>query len=274
MRRKLLVIASLMLLCLIFVPDQAPEVHSQPTEPPPDYVDDGVTLPDEASFARLAQTDPPTFLEMCMRRYRREIHTLSGEMHKQERIDGKVTQPEVIDFWFREQPYGVMIKWKKGARAAAASMYVEGENSNKLVALPTLLKWTGKVVERDPKSSEAHLCSRYALCESSILQGTERTWQAWKKAKEKGILNVEYAGIVPVADLGDRPCHVLKRTCNPPEEDGVVSVEIAVDAETWLQTSSTLIDGNGGLIGKYTFPKVIINPELPANQFTKETLRK
>src|SRR5437763_2943102 len=127
MRRKLLIIPSLMLLGLIFVPDQAPEAHSRPTDsPPPDYVDDGVSLPDAATFARLAESDPTTFLEMCMRRYRREIHTLSGEMHKQEKIDGKPTQPEVIDFWFREQPYSVMVKWKKGARAAAASMYVEG----------------------------------------------------------------------------------------------------------------------------------------------------
>ncbi len=274
MRRKLLIIPSLMLLCLIFVPDRAPEVHSQPSAPPPDYVDDGVSLPDEATFARLAQADPPAFLEMCMRRYRREIHTLSGEMQKQERIDGKVNQPEVIDFWFRQQPYSVMIKWKKGARAAAASMYVEGENNNKILGLPTLLKWAGKIVERDPKCSEARSCGRYALCESSILQGTERTWQAWKTAKERGSLHVEYAGIVPMAELGGRPCHVLKRTCNPPEEEGLATVEIAIDAETWLQTSSTLTDGKGELIGKYAFPKVVINPDLPANQFTKETLRK
>ena len=84
-----------MLLGLIFVPDQAPEVRSQPNSPPPaEFVDDGVSLPDEAVFARLAQTDPPAFLEMCMRRYRAEVRTMSGEMHKHERINGKLYAPK------------------------------------------------------------------------------------------------------------------------------------------------------------------------------------
>jgi hypothetical protein len=275
MRRKLLLVPSLMLLCLVLIPDRAPEVRSQQSTPPvAEYVDDGVSLPSEANLAKLAQTDAPAFLEMCMRRYRREVHTLSGEMIKQERIDGKVTPPELIDFWFREEPYSVMIKWKKGARQAAASMYVKGENNDKLLALPSLLKWAGKVVERDPDGREARACGRYTIKESSILQGTERTWAAWKAAKEKGNLQVEYLGVVPVAELAGRSCHVLKRICDPPAEDGIVTVEIAVDAETWLQTGSTLTDGKGELVGKYLFPKVVINPDLPANQFTKETLRK
>ena len=275
MRRKLLLVPSLMLLCLVLIPDRAPEVHSQPATPPvEEYTDDGVSLPSAANFAKLAQSDPTAFLEMCMRRYRREVKTLSGEMVKQERVDGKVHPAETLDFWFREEPYSVMIKWKKGARQAAASMYVKGENNDKIVALPTLLKWAGKVVERDVDGREAHACSRYLMNESSMLQGTERTWAAWKAAKQKGTLQVEYLGLAPVADLGGRPCHVLKRTCKPTEEDGIATVEVAVDADTWLQVGSTLADANGQLIGKYQFPKVVINPELPADQFTKETLKK
>ena len=63
----------------------------------------------------------------------------------------------MIDFWFREEPYSVLIKWKQGARQAAASLYVAGENNNKVVALPTLLKWSGKLLTRDPNCREAKL---------------------------------------------------------------------------------------------------------------------
>ena len=75
-------------------------------------------------------------------------------------------------------------------------------------------------------------------------------------------------------ELGGRLCHVLKCTCTPPEDDGVATVEIAVDAETWLQTGSTLCDNHGQLIGQYMFPQVTINPELAATLFTKDTVRK
>ncbi|MFL5340480.1 MAG: DUF1571 domain-containing protein, partial [Gemmataceae bacterium] len=251
------------------------QIQSQPAAPPViEFVDDGVSLPDEATFARLAQTDSPTFLEMCMRRYRREVHTVSGEMHKQERIAGKLYPEEAIDFWFREEPYSVLIKWKQGARQACASMYVEGENGNKVLALPTLLRWSGKLLERDPDCCEAKAASRYSLRESSLLQGTERTWQAWKTARDNGTLHVEYKGIVAVPELGGRRCHVLKRTCETPEGDGVATVEIAVDAQTWLQTGSTLTDKCGNLIGKYMFPQVVVNPEFSPTLFTKDSVRK
>lgn len=274
MRQKLFIIPVLMALCLFLVPDRAPEVQSSPTTPVSTWIDDGVSLPDEATFACLAKTDPPAFLQMCLRRYSREIHRYSGEMHKQERIDGKLHPPEVIDFWFREQPYSVLMKWKEGARAATTSMWVEGENNNKVLALPTLIKWSGRLVERDPDGRDARQGSRYTMREFSLRQGTERTWKAWKAAQDQGTLRVEYTGLVAVPELGGRRCHVLTRTCDPPEEDGVVTVRISVDAETWLQTGSTLIDGQGNLIGTYNFPRFTINPEIPATLFTKNSVRK
>src|SRR5262245_38902514 len=112
--RRILLAPLLMALCLLLVPDRAPVALSQPSAPSstpvaPEYVDDGVNLPTEATFARLAGTDPVACLQACMRRYKREIHALSGEMHKQETIDGKLQPPEVMDFSFREEPYSVLV---------------------------------------------------------------------------------------------------------------------------------------------------------------------
>src|SRR5262249_41512042 len=143
-------------------------------------------------FTRLAKEDPVKFLDACLRRYNRETHGYSGVLHKQERIAGKLHPPEVVDFWFREEPYSVLMKWKQGAKMACGTLYVEGENDNNALVLPTLLKWSGKLVEHDPEGRMAKDCSRYTIREFSIRQGTERAYKAWKAAQERGALVVEY----------------------------------------------------------------------------------
>jgi len=271
MRRNLLILLPLMALCLFLIPDRTPVAYSVPTATSSEYVDDGTTLPDNNTMTRLARENPVQFLDACLRRYNREIKGYSGELHKQERLEGKLCPPEVIDFCFREDPYSVLMKWKEGIRLVRASLYHDCENDGKALVRPKLLNI---VVEQDPEGRLARQSSRYTLKEFSIRQGTERTIRAWKVAQEKGTLNVEYKGIQTVAELAGRKCHVLQRFVNPPEEEGLAVVEIAVDAETWLQTGSTLIDGKGDLIGKYFFPVVNINPEFPDDTFTKASLKK
>lgn len=271
MRRKLLILLPLMVLCLFLIRDRSPVAFSIPTAPPSEYVDDGTTLPDNETMTRLARDNPVQFLEACLRRYGREVYCYSGELHKQERLDGKLCPPEVIDFCFREDPYSVLMKWKEGIRLVRGSLYHECENDGKALVRPKLLNI---VVEQDPEGRLARQSSRYTMKEFSIRQGTERTVRAWKAASDKGTLNVEYKGIQTIAELGGRKCHVLKRHVNPPEEEGLTTLEIAVDAETWLQTGSTLTDGKGDLIGKYFFSVLTINPPMPDDTFTKASLKK
>ena len=270
MRRKLLMLLPLMGLCLFLIPDRTPVAYSVPMATPSEY-DDGTTLPDDEMMARLARNNPVQFLEACLHRYGREINGYSGELRKQERLEGKQCPVEVIDFCFREEPYSVLMKWKEGVRLVRGSLYHECENEGKALVRPKLLN---VVIAQDPEGRLARQSSRYTMKEFSIRQGTERTLRAWKAAYEKGTLNVEYKGVQSVAELGGRKCYILKRTVNPPEEEGLTTIEIAVDAETWLQIGSTLTDGNGNLIGKYFFPVVNINPDFPADTFTKASLKK
>ncbi|HLW65269.1 MAG TPA: DUF1571 domain-containing protein [Gemmataceae bacterium] len=276
MRHKLLLLPICMGLCFLLIPDRAPVASSsQPILH--SWVDDGQSLPDEATFAELARTDPVLFLVACLRRHNREIQSYSGLMVKQERIKNKLKETEVIDFWFREKPYSVLMKWQSGSkllREASSTLYVENENNGKVLIVPNAFKKLGKYVERDPESDEVKGASRYGIREFSIRQGTERTWLAWKAAQEKGILFVEYEGIKPIAELDNRPCYVLKRTCKPTEEDGIATVEIMVDTQTWLQLGSVLRNSESELIGRYYFTQLKINPEFPEDQFTKDTVRK
>jgi hypothetical protein len=276
MRRKLLLLPICMGLCFLLIPDRAPVASSsQPISR--NWVDDGQSLPDETTFAELAKNDPVLFLVASLRRHNREIQSYSGVMVKQERIKDKLKDTEVIDFWFREKPYSVLMKWQSGSkllRDASSTLYVENENNNKVLIVPNAFKKLGTYVERDPDSDEVKSASRYGIREFSIRQGTERTWLAWLAAKEKGILFVQYEGIKPIAELDNRPCYILKRTCKPIEEDGIASVEIMVDTQSWLQLGSVLRNADGELIGRYFFTQLKINPEFPADQFSNVSVRK
>ena len=115
--------------------------------------------------------------------------------------------------------------------------------------------------------------SRYHIRESGLVVSIERTWRVWRRSQQLGRLNVQYLGVQPVAEVGGRPCHILVRTCDPPEEDGVVTVWLAYDAESWLQVGSRLTAGER-LIGSYYFRDVRLNPAFPPDQFTRANLLK
>jgi hypothetical protein len=270
MRRTLVYLLICMPLCLLFVPDRSPVALSITQDPQDRYDDDGQGLPSDDKFARLAAEDPVAMLDASLKRQHREVHSYSGVLHKTERMKGKVQTPEIIDIWFKESPYSVLMKWRQGNRGGRASLYVQDQNKNRVAVLTKV----GLVVDLDPEGRLVADGGRYSIREFSMRQGTERTLRAWKAAKEKGILKVEYVGKKPVPELDNRVCYVLKRTCNPPEEEGLVTLQISIDAATWLQIGSTLIDGAGELIGRYDFTSLKVNPELPDDQFERAMLKK
>jgi hypothetical protein len=270
MRRKLVYLLICMPLCLLLVPDRRQVALSITQDPQDHYQDDGKGLPTEDRFAKLAAEDPVAMLDASLKRQHREIHGYSGVLHKTERMKGKLQTPEVIDFWFREQPYSVLMKWKAGNRGGRASLYVQGENKERVAVLTKV----GLVVDLDPDGRLVADGARYPIREFSMRQGTDRAYHAWKAAKEKGILKTEYLGKKPVPELDNRVCYLVKRTCNPPEEEGLVTVSIAIDAETWLQIGSTLTDGQGQLIGQYNFTALKINPTFAPDQFERAMLKK
>lgn len=272
MRRTFAYLLICMPLCLFLVPDRSPVALSIPIQNADNYCDDGLKLPSDEVICRLAQDKPVEFLDMCLKRYHREVKGYCGLMKKQERIKGKLNPEETIDFCFREEPYSVLLKWREGARDVKASLYVQGQNRNQAVVLPNIR--IPFCLEIDPEGSRAKAAGRYSIREFSIRQGTERTMRAWQAAKDQGNLHVEYLGKIPVAELNGRVCHVLRRVCNPPEDDGIACIEIAIDAENWLQIGSTLTDASGELIAKYQFFGLKINPHYNDTQFDRTVLKK
>lgn len=227
-------------------------------------------IPDEAGLVRLAKSDPVAFLEACARRYERDVQGYRCLLQKQERIGGKLLPTEITQVDFREDPFAVLMEWKQGARLARRVLYAKGENRDMLVVKPAGLAAIVGTVERDPEGDDAKKSGRYPLTQFGMKLGLERTIADWKKAKKDDALHVTYVGIKPIKELGDRPCHVLKRTqYKEPEADGVIDYTTYIDRENLLQVGSVLKGEGGKLIAEYLFRDVELNPKFAENAFTR-----
>lgn len=237
--------------------------------------DNGKALPKDQEMQRLAKDDPLALMENCLRRYAREVKGYSCTMQKQENIGGTIYAKELLDVHFRDKPHSVCMAWKQGARLAERVLFVDGENKGQMLARPASKAArfiAGDVVSRDPEGADARQSGRYTLNNFGIRKGTERTYVAWKAAKEAGTLRTQYLGIKKVKEAGDRPCYAIKRIAQKPEEDGIVEVTIYIDTETWLQVGSVLKDAKGELVGAYYFRDIKLNPTFKKDQFQRAAL--
>jgi hypothetical protein len=247
-----------------------------PARPDPAGAEEGGALPDAAGLERLVRTDPIAFMRACLRRYDRDVKGYRCTFVKQERIGGKLQRSEVIDACFRESLFSVLFTWREGARLASKVLYVKGENDSQLLVKPA--GWRGVLVSyvtRDPEGADAKESSRYPMTQFGMKKGMERAIAAWGAAQKEGSLKYEYRGKRKIAEVGDRLCYVLHRSdYRVPEEDGITAATLYYDAETWLQVGSTLKGSEGQLIGDYWFRDIVLNPDFPADTFTRAGLVK
>jgi hypothetical protein len=240
-----------------------------------EVADSGNPLPRETDMERLAKNDPIAFLKECIRRYDREVTGYTATLRKQERIDGRLERSEEIEVAFRETPFSVLMRWKEGARRAAAALYVKGENRNQLLIRPAGVLSVAGIVPRAPNGSDAKKGGRYPLTEFGIKIGMQRTLASWERAAKANALHIEYLGVQRIKEAGDRPCWVLRRTRYArPEEDGIAQLTVYIDKDSWLQAGNILKGEENNLIGEYFFRDIKINPDFPSDAFSRDALKR
>jgi hypothetical protein len=220
--------------------------------------------------ARPPARDPITFLEKCLAHSHKTVHGYTAILYKQERTGGKLHKPEEIRFWFREQPFSVLLDWQKGARRAKRVLYVAGENNGQMLVRPTGLILGRFIVSRDPEGADAQDAGRYSIREFGIKKGTERTLAAWKHARQQKTLHVKYLGVRTLKELDDRPCHVYRARYDRPEA-GLDELTIYIDKQTLLQVGS-ILKRDGKLVATYLFRDIKLNPKFSPDQFTRKAL--
>jgi hypothetical protein len=234
-------------------------------------------LPTPQEMEKLARTDVLAFLRASIRRYDKEVYGYTATLEKQEFLNGKLNPPEVVEVAFREEPFSVFMKWKTTPVGRAdRALYVEGANDGKTLARPAggVARFLVGIVARDSDGPDARSAGRYPLPEFGLKKGTERTLAAWTDAQKHGHLKFEYLGKRVIAEAGKKECYVLRRTCEPPAEDGIVTVEVAFDTEHWLQVANVLTAERGRKVGSYYFRDIVLNPEFPPDQFDRAAMTK
>jgi hypothetical protein len=271
--RRLLLFLPLCLFLAPTLPRATPGADSA-DRPPRPADNDKNPLPGAAEMERLARNDPVKFLHECLRSFDRNVQGYTAVLRKQERLNGKLELPETIEVAERERPFSVSLHWVEGARLALSVLYVAGENDGNMLVRPALALARGLIVQRDPEGADARQSGRYTIKEFGIRKGMVRTLESWKAAQDKGELHVEFLGTKRVKEAGDRDCLVLRRTrYAKPEMDGVTELTVYIDKENWLQVGSVLKGDEGKVIGAYYFRDVKINPDFPADQFTRAGIK-
>jgi hypothetical protein len=230
---------------------------------------------EKLSNEELAKAKPVEFLEFCLAEYDKKVsHGYRCHFVKQERVNGKLRDPEKLRANFRAKPYSVHMCWLEGAEFCQSSMYVEGQNDGKLVARPVAFGIPSPLlVSRPIDAADAKATSRFPITEFGIKAGMVSTIRSMKAAYEKGTLNISYAGIEKLAKVGDRPCYKLVRTPYAPlEQDRINKLTIWIDCDTLMQVGSELIDVDGNLIAEYYFRDIELNPTFSEEQFTRKAL--
>jgi len=225
-------------------------------------------------MTNLARNDPLAFLENCVKHYDRNVHGYLTTMQKQERLQGRLQNKEVIEVAFRDQPHSVSLHWLQGARKADRVVFVAGENDGMMLAHPagTAGKLV-KVVRRKVDSDEARESGRYTLDQFGFKNTLMRAISSMKAAQKKGTLRLQFQGEAKVIEAGQRVCYKIKRTYSEPEGDGTQELTLYVDRENYIPIGVVVkgkVDpatGNRELLGEYFFREVRLNPELSPDQF-------
>ena len=266
---------ALLVVCLMFAPARR-RVTGDP------QLAGGPAIPVDATdrpFADLCRDEPVAAMARSLAEYREKVEGYSCTLRKQERIGGGLKPVEVIACDFRESPFAVRMRWIEGKGRAEAMLYVAGENDDQLLVVPasetlrSALRLVGRsYAKRALDGDEAKAAARYPANEFGIFHSTARVYGNWKAARERGILRFDYDGVQPIPELNGRPCHVLRRQCVVPEEDGMTHVTLLFDAETLLQIGAVLMAGND-LIASYHFQDLRLNPRFDARHFSADRFK-
>lgn len=104
----------------------------------------------------------------CYKFARTQSYTAT--MLKQERIQGELSEPQIMDLKLRHEPFSVYLKWHTGDKGREL-LFVDGQNDGKMIVHPGGLK--GRLlpaIKLDPNGSAALAEARYPVTRLGMLE--------------------------------------------------------------------------------------------------------
>lgn len=217
-------------------------------------------------LTQLAKTDQIELLEWSMALYDQNIRDYTAVLHKQERINGKLIEPQQIAFWFKEEPYSLLMKWEKNAVSIDKLLYVEGRADGNMYVHPTgPWSWI-KSVKRKPRCKEALKGSLKTADEFGFYRNMLYLHEVLNKAQNSGSLKTSFLGqgnvhgretIAVESVFTGKNCKYSK-------------IIMHFGKESILPLALAFYDKNGKLISSYSFSDLKLNPGLKEEVFCKD----
>lgn len=192
----------------------------------------------------------------------------TAEMHIQELIDGKLSEPEIMSLKFKK-PRMIYMKWVKGDRQGTEILFVEGRNKNRIRVRPAGLIGIF-AYNIAPDSSLAMKHNRHPIFHT----GLEYLMATVADNVRRGIKN----GECTVFDRGElvvfgRKAHriegILPKDAELAKKKRYYCYRAIVDfdVETKIPLQAELRDWNDQTMELYAYEKVVLNAGLTENDF-------
>lgn len=200
-----------------------------------------------------------------------EVTDYTALFVKQERIDGKLSEPHYIDLKFRREPFSVYLRWRQ-PNSGREVIYVDGHYEGKLIAHETGLKdAVAGTVELDPRSRRAMKNSRYPITNAGLGNMIDEMISTWTRERRYGEINVK---ILEGYKVDGRECTGIQiYHPTPRREFRFCLARIFIDNELKLPVRYEGYDwprrrgGKPELVEAYTYTRLKINPGLSARDF-------
>lgn len=224
---------------------------------------------DEA--ATLVQRDPLAFLDQVLARTE-QLSQYTLTFYRQERIGTfrpKLTDPELIHARFRRIPFSAKFDWPDPAADYAESLYVEGQNDNKLIVrerkgILGFPPQTRRLNVGDPVKLGR---SKNPITDFGLEQSIRRTLMSFHDPRLRDHSRVEYRGVMTL-DLIDRPVHHFHIERRPDPAIRYTTQDYYVDTATLLPAGTDLYLPDGTLDAKYRYKDVDAHAHVTDADFT------
>jgi outer membrane lipoprotein-sorting protein len=223
----------------------------------------GTVLTGSVAAGRQAGTDPGIWVVNLEKSYA-EIESYSAIFHKQERVDGKLREEEMISLKFKK-PFKVYMKWIKAPHKGREALYAAGWNKNQVRVHEAGI--LGLVtVNLDPNGHQAMQGNRHAITDTGLGNLVKVLRENVSKGLEAGELEFKEHGkdmvygrksqkielVLPKARAKYYYCH---------------RAVIHVDLETTVPIKVQIFDGNDLLIENYGFENLNLKAGLTDADF-------
>src|SRR5262245_28052392 len=121
-------------------------------------------------------------IEWCQANYKAKVRAYTCTFCKQERVNGKLFNPEKIEVHFNQEPFNVHMHFLEGDGQAQKVLYPYGKDLHRLLARPKgLAKFI--TVSKDINGADAKESSRFPVSEFGMGKAMDSTLASMSRAK-------------------------------------------------------------------------------------------